>query len=113
MGQAEGRWRANGIRGVDLTGCLPFIISERKDLVLNDGAAECTTVAIEVEPRIKVAGDSVCPVRDTLETGDGIQVAILKILVNSTMDAVSAGFDDRVELSAGGVTVLRGVNIFE
>jgi hypothetical protein len=50
---------------------------------------------------------------DCLLRVDRIQIAILEVLIGSAVKVIGAGDDEAVELSAGGVAELRGVDVLE
>ena len=49
-------------------------------------------------------------VGDGLSGGNGVQIAVLEILVQPAMNMIGSGHNQRVELSAGGVRAWLGVN---
>ena len=104
---------ADGLSGRGLPLSLALVVRKREELVLDDGAAEVTAIAIEVVTRVEVARKSVGRVRDPLRGGDRVEIAILEVLVKATMNGVGPRLDEGVELAAGGVPVLRGVDVLK
>jgi hypothetical protein len=97
VGQTGACWNADITALVDVDG-VALVVGEEEKLVMNDGAADLAAIAIVVELRV---GDLAAG-----GTAFGVEVAVLEVLVDAAVDAVRAGKNGGVELTARGVSKL-------
>src|SRR5262245_32859460 len=100
---------ASGGRSADkaaaerLVSGIVFVVGEEEDLVFPDRSANLAAEAVVVESRIDKVRTGLCA---RIRGIDGVQVAVLEILVQAAMPRVGSADQGLVELTAGGVAEL-------
>ena len=98
------RWRADEGTAKRLVDRIIFLVGKEEDLVFPDGATHLTAETVIVKAGID-------EIRSGLSARDldvnGVQIAVLEILIQTAMPLVGAADDGLVKLTAGGVTKFR------